>query len=67
MKNNLYEAEIQWLDTKETANVLFSDGDISTEDDDDIFFYIKNEEEFEYLKKEGINDFIVLNYYKLNN
>ena len=67
MKNNLYEVTIQWLDNKSTETVLFSSGDITNNEDDDIFYYIEDEKEFEYFRTEGVNEFIVLDYHKLNN
>jgi len=66
--SKLYEVEIQWLyDEKEiVSGLLFKEGDVDEEDDDNIFFYISSEDEFEHLKEKGSNDFIVLNYHELN-
>jgi len=66
MKYNLYEVNIQWLDTKDNDTVLFSDGD-QQDNDDNVFFYISSEKEFENLKQKGVNDFIVIDYHKLKN
>ena len=53
------EITIKWLDNKNIENVVVKIGDIE-DNDDDIFFYFQSEEEMEQYKKEGINDFIII-------
>jgi|SaaInlLV_10m_DNA_2_1039722.scaffolds.fasta_scaffold15599_3 hypothetical protein len=63
----IYEVKIQWLDDEKeiVSGLLFEEGDF--EDNDNIFFYISSENDLKELMKEGsANDFIVLDYHKLN-
>ena len=46
-------------------DVLFKNGDVG-DDDDEIFFYVYNDNEMEELKSENtIQDFVVLEYKKI--
>jgi hypothetical protein len=61
-----YIATIKWLDNQNIQDdMIFKIGDID-EDDDDIFFYLKDESEIDEFKKEGVNEFIILNINKQN-
>jgi hypothetical protein len=61
-----YIATIKWLDNQEIQDdMIFKIGDID-EDDDDIFFYLEDESEIDEFKKEGVNEFIILNINKQN-
>ena len=55
-----YDATIKWLDNGNIEDVIIKVGDVE-EDDDDIFFYLESEEEIESFKKEGTNDFVIIN------
>ena len=56
-----YIATIKWLDNQEIQDaMIFKIGDID-EDDDDVFFYLEDESEIDEFKKEGVNEFIILN------
>jgi len=54
-----YTATIKWLDNQEIQDVTIKVGDVD-ENDDDIFFYFDSEQEMNDYKKEGINDFIII-------
>ena len=61
-----YIATIKWLDNQEIQDdMIFKIGDID-EDDDDVFFYLEDESEIDEFKKEGVNEFIILNINKQN-
>jgi hypothetical protein len=61
-----YIATIKWLDNQNIQDdMIFKIGDID-EDDDDIFFYLEDESEIDEFKKEGVNEFIILNINKQN-
>ena len=61
-----YIATIKWLDNQEIQDdMIFKIGDID-EDDDDVFFYLEDESEIDDFKKEGVNEFIILNINKQN-
>jgi hypothetical protein len=53
------EITIKWLDNGNIEDVVIKIGDYD-EYDDDIFFYLQSEEEMNDYKKEGINDFIII-------
>jgi hypothetical protein len=53
------EITIKWLDNGNIEDVVIKIGDYD-EYDDDIFFYFQSEEEMNDYKKEGINDFIII-------
>ncbi len=59
-------ATIKWLDNGNIQDdMILKIGDIE-EDDDDIFFYLDSERELEEFKKEGVNDWIILDVVKDN-
>ena len=59
-----YNTKIKWLDNGAIEdNLIFKIGDIE-DDDDEIFFYLDSEKEIEEFKKEGVNDFIILDIQK---
>ena len=61
-----YIATIKWLDNQNIQDdMIFKIGDID-EDDDDVFFYLEDESEIDEFKKEGVNEFIILNINKQN-
>ncbi len=61
-----YIATIKWLDNKEIQDdMIFKIGGFD-DDDDDIFFYLEDESEIDDFKKEGANEFIILNINKQN-
>jgi hypothetical protein len=53
------EITIKWLDNGNIEDVVIKIGGYD-EYDDDIFFYFQSEEEMNDYKKEGINDFIII-------
>lgn len=59
-----FSATIKWLDNGNIQDDMIIKIGEPDEDDDNIFFYVQSEEELESLKKEGINDFIVLDIVK---
>ncbi len=57
-------ATIKWLDNGNIQDdIILKIGDIE-EDDDDIFFYLDSEREVEEFKKEGVNDWVILDVVK---
>jgi hypothetical protein len=59
--------ELQWLDIPErTFSALVGIGEwVDTEDDERVFFYFSNHEEFEMAKQlNGIDDFRIIGEYK---
>jgi hypothetical protein len=56
-----YHATIKWLDNQEIQDVTIKVGDVE-DNDDDIFFYFDSESEIEEFKKEGVHDFIIINF-----
>ena len=60
---NYYSASIRWRDGEVCEGYIFKVGDIGEGDDDDnVFFTVESESEMESFKKEGVEDFVVLNY-----
>ena len=55
-----YDATIKWLDNGNIEDVIIKVGDIE-EDDDDIFFYLESESEIDDFRKEGHNDWVIIN------
>ena len=59
-----YLATIKWLDNGNIQDdMIFKIGDIE-DDDDDIFFYLYDENEIEQLKKEGEHEWVILSIEK---
>lgn len=56
-----YTATIKWLDNQEMQDVTIKVGDVE-ENDDDIFFYFDSEKEIEEFKKEGVHDFVIIDF-----
>ena len=66
MKTKRYIATIKWLDNGNIQDdMIFKIGDIE-DDDDDIFFYLEDENEMEYYKIEGNHDWVILSIEKEN-
>ena len=61
-----YIATIKYLDNGNIQDdMIFKIGDIE-DDDDDIFFYLEDENEMEYYKIEGNHDWVILSIEKEN-
>ena len=59
-----YIATIKWLDNGYIQDdMILKVGDIE-EDDDEIFFYLKDEKEIESFKKEGSHEWVIINIEK---
>jgi len=57
-------ATIKWLDNGNIQDdMVLKIGDIE-DDDDDIFFYLDSEKELEDFKKEGDNEWVILDVVK---
>tara|TARA_R110002020_G_scaffold325210_1_gene540857 strand:+ start:510 stop:713 length:204 start_codon:yes stop_codon:yes gene_type:complete len=66
METKRYIATIKWLDNGNIQDdMIFKIGDIE-DDDDDIFFYLEDENEMEYYKIEGNHDWVILSIEKEN-
>ena len=60
MKAKVYSATIQWHDNKEIRDYMFIKiGDIE-DDNDDIFFYMENEEELKEAYKDDFHEWKIL-------
>jgi hypothetical protein len=58
-------ATIKWLDNGDIQDdMVLKIGDIE-DDDDDIFFYLDSERELEEFKKEGSNEWVILDVFRL--
>ena len=58
-----YNATIKWTDDPDTLiDVVVATGDVDENEDDDIFFYFRSENEMDSFKTEGVNDFILVDY-----
>ena len=59
-----YNATIKWLDNGDIQDdMILKVGDIE-EDDDEIFFYLEDENEIECFKKEGSHEWVIINIEK---
>ena len=63
-----YKARIQWIDDKEEVDVIvttFEPEQLPEETDDKIFFYFEDEEDIKSFMVKGTEEFIVLEYKKM--
>jgi len=58
MKTKLFNATIQWHDSKEIRDYMFIK--IGNVDDDDIFFYMESEEELQEAYKDDFDEWKIL-------
>lgn len=55
-----YTATIKWIDNGDIReDMVLKIGKVE-DDDDEIFYYLEDEQEIEHLKKEGRNEFVIL-------
>jgi len=67
MKMKRFIATIKWLDNGcIQENMILQLGNMKEEDDDEIFFYLDSEDELEKLKKEGTNDWVIIDVVEEN-
>ena len=62
------KARIQWIDDKEEVDVIvttFEPEQLPEETDDKIFFYFEDEEDIKSFMVKGTEEFIVLEYKKM--
>lgn len=60
-----FEATVKFIDNGDVVEgMIFKNGDFD-ENDDDVFYYIENDNDMDKLKENGVLDFVILSYEKL--